>query len=708
MQGDQGSHRKAKRGQAGRATGGTKTVIINGASRSAGAWFARHLMNAETNERVTLIEISGFRRGVTDIASAFDEMEVMADTRRRRLAKYFYQANINPESDEKLTPRQWEQATDALERKLGLTGQPRFVIEHEKEGRIHRHVVWFRIDMETGAAISDSLNYQKHEQTARELEAAFGLKIGESSLVPGSQHRHDKDTPKSWERFRGMQSGIDPRDLAAQLTGLWQAADSGKAFAAAIEAQGFMLAKGDKAGVFLVIDPTGQEHSLVRRLKGVTTADMRARMSDIDRDALPDAVTARAAQRVKAASCRAGRPQEARKAAGAGIATPGAPAALPEAVRGFSEQREQPHPMAAAPVPFRYTGRHTAQAPGFRFPAGPPPEGQKAERGALLAPQPQSIRKPVLETQRAAPDQIGRGSPMQYRGRAQAHTAGFRFPAWMMPAPARAAKDPNSPPPPPPAPGRKEGGDGIPFVNKPYRGNVNTLAPTPEDIPEEPEARANYFRALHGIPHPGDLKNEREREKARKQQEQQEQAARRKAEKGSGRAGKAARPPRKRGRPPPRSRFTRWLDKFRDFVRKIGGKPTGSQIDSNLVLDEALRTQMAKNQKEQDKKMAAPQAKKMAARAQPDQRAKLIAAQQKKPGRHSYSTLPKFTAGNIDSSATTQPQSAPASGEPIMQAKAVERQAGQQIHARNTEIARAQNEGDLQKWRLNWFKFKFR
>ncbi|MFN1208979.1 relaxase/mobilization nuclease domain-containing protein, partial [Enterococcus lactis] len=65
-------------------------------------------------------------------------------------------------------------AIDKLEAALGLTGQPRIVVVHEKEGREHCHIVWSRIDLDRMAAISDSHNYPKHEEVARALEREFG------------------------------------------------------------------------------------------------------------------------------------------------------------------------------------------------------------------------------------------------------------------------------------------------------------------------------------------------------------------------------------------------------------------------------------------------------------------------------------------------------------------------------------------------------
>lgn len=87
-------------------------IIINGGSYSAGGWWGKHLQNAEKNERVAIIEFSGlFAQTIPD---AFRDMkEFAANTKCKN---YFYQANINPRADEKLTPQQWQQAVDTLEK----------------------------------------------------------------------------------------------------------------------------------------------------------------------------------------------------------------------------------------------------------------------------------------------------------------------------------------------------------------------------------------------------------------------------------------------------------------------------------------------------------------------------------------------------------------------------------------------------------------
>jgi hypothetical protein len=267
-------------------------VIINGGSRSNGAYFATHLMRADHNERVEVVEIRGL--AAENVRDAFLEMKAVASG--TKATRYFYHANLNTREDEKLTPEQWQQAVDTLERELGLTDQPRFVVLHDKEGRVHEHVVWSRINADTMTAISDSLNYQKHEQAARALETAFGHEPVESVLEPGGRKKHPEHNPSNQESLRGSESKIDPKAVTAEVTELWKTADSGTAFAAALEERGFILVRGDKRD-FCIVDAAGDEHSLTRRIDGVRAAAVRERMADVERDTLPSVAEGRALAR---------------------------------------------------------------------------------------------------------------------------------------------------------------------------------------------------------------------------------------------------------------------------------------------------------------------------------------------------------------------------------------------------------------------------
>ena len=262
-------------------------MIISGGSRSNWRYFAKHLMKTEENERVHVAEIRGLV--AENVLDAFREMDAIA--MGTRVTNFFYHADINPREGEELTAEQWEAAADTLEKNLGLAGQPRFVVEHEKEGRTHRHVVWLRVDLDTLKAIPDSWDYTQHQKTSRTLEETFGLEPVNGVLGPDG--KRVKRRPKNQEVMRGDRSGIDPNDVTRQVTALWRQADTGQAFAAALEERGYVLAKGDKRD-FVIIDQAGHDHSLARRVEGAKAADVRARMADVDRDTLPSVADARA------------------------------------------------------------------------------------------------------------------------------------------------------------------------------------------------------------------------------------------------------------------------------------------------------------------------------------------------------------------------------------------------------------------------------
>jgi hypothetical protein len=251
-------------------------MIINGGSRSNGAFFAQHLTNGEHNERVTLCEMRNL--AATNISDAFREMEAIA---MGTLCKnHFYHANINPTEHETLTQEQWTIAVDTLERHLGLNGHARFIVEHQKKGRTHRHVIWSRIDVSAMRAAVMADDYAKHQAAARELETVFGLKAVESVLGPKrSGNPRPLRRPKTWETFRGQKSGIDPIAMTRTLTRLYHECADGAGFAAALAEHGLTLVMG-RASV-CIRDAAGDLHSLARRLDRVSAAELRAFLRDL-------------------------------------------------------------------------------------------------------------------------------------------------------------------------------------------------------------------------------------------------------------------------------------------------------------------------------------------------------------------------------------------------------------------------------------------
>jgi hypothetical protein len=220
-------------------------MIISGGSRSNWRFFAKHLTNTKDNERVEVAEIRGVS-GDT-VLDALREMDAVASGTRCK--NFFYHADLNPRVDEHLDDEQWNRSVDILEKQLGFDGQPRIVVEHVKHGREHRHVIWSRIDADNMKAISDSLTYQKHEKAAREIEAEMGLKPVAGVLVRDRETPRPERRPKNWETFRGTKTGIDPAAVKAEVTGLWNNAESGKSFAVALANMAMRCAKATN-GIF--------------------------------------------------------------------------------------------------------------------------------------------------------------------------------------------------------------------------------------------------------------------------------------------------------------------------------------------------------------------------------------------------------------------------------------------------------------------------
>lgn len=267
-------------------------MIIKGKSVGGGKRLAAHLMRTDTNERAEVRELSGV--AAEDLRGALLEMEAVASG--TRTTKPFYHASISTRADERLTNEQRSHAIETLAEKLGLSGQPRVVVVHEKEGREHCHIVWSRIDLDRMTAISDSHNFRKHEEVARRLEREFGHERVQGAHIEREGKPRPKRTPSHAEMLQAERGAVSPNEAKALVTDLWQRTDSGQAFKTALEKEAWLLARGDRRD-FVLVDPECGTHSLARRVEGAKAKDIRDRMADVDRELLPSVAEARAIQR---------------------------------------------------------------------------------------------------------------------------------------------------------------------------------------------------------------------------------------------------------------------------------------------------------------------------------------------------------------------------------------------------------------------------
>ena len=125
-------------------------MILKGNQRASGQELARHLLNVDDNEHALVHELRGFL--AEDLFGAFQETEAVS--LGTKCQQYLFSLSLNPPQTEKVSVAEFEAVIADIERRLGLTDQPRAIVFHEKKGRPHAHCVWSRIDAAKMRAIN--------------------------------------------------------------------------------------------------------------------------------------------------------------------------------------------------------------------------------------------------------------------------------------------------------------------------------------------------------------------------------------------------------------------------------------------------------------------------------------------------------------------------------------------------------------------------
>ena len=243
-------------------------MIFVGNSRGNGQNLARHLMSPE-NEHVTVHEISGFAGD--DLSSAFKESEATA--RGTRCQKYLFSLSLNPPASQKVATETFLQTISQVEQRLGLQGQPRAVVFHEKGDRRHCHVVWSRIDSEEMKAIPLSFTKRKLMELSKEIYLEHGWQMPDGFIQPSLRDPKNM-TLAEWQQAKRV--GQDARELKAIFQACWKQSDDQRSFARALQEHGLALAKGDRRG-FVASDLNGEVYAIAR-FCGVKSKDVRERL----------------------------------------------------------------------------------------------------------------------------------------------------------------------------------------------------------------------------------------------------------------------------------------------------------------------------------------------------------------------------------------------------------------------------------------------
>lgn len=227
-------------------------MVIRGATRGNGRQLASYLTTMAENERIEVFDI----RGTTQAHSLRDsllEMDLTAELTKSD--KGLYHAQICPAygEDKAMKKEDWLKAAAILEDELKLTGQKRVIVLHEKQGRIHAHVVWERYDHEKGKMISDSYSRLAQDRARKTME-----KVLVQQKTPDRNKHRDQ--------------------MKRDLTALWQRCKTGAEFIKAAKEIGYTVAWSRGRRPFMVVDRQGRSFDLVRQLDKVKTAEVRDKL----------------------------------------------------------------------------------------------------------------------------------------------------------------------------------------------------------------------------------------------------------------------------------------------------------------------------------------------------------------------------------------------------------------------------------------------
>lgn len=243
-------------------------MILVGNPRGGARNLALHLLKEE-NDHVQVHEIRGFASET--LPEAFNE--AYAISRATRCKQFLFSLSINPPPGAHIRTEAFEDAVNRVEAEFGLSGQPRAIVFHEKEGRRHAHAVWSRIDPEAMKAIPLPFSKVRLRGLSRELFIEHGLQMPRG--LADSQARDPRNF--SLEEYQqAKRQGRDKRAIKTALQDAWAISDSKAAFLHALEERGFKLACGDRRG-FVAVDYTGEPYA-VAKWAGVRTGDVRARL----------------------------------------------------------------------------------------------------------------------------------------------------------------------------------------------------------------------------------------------------------------------------------------------------------------------------------------------------------------------------------------------------------------------------------------------
>lgn len=257
-------------------------MILKGSQRGGASQLAKHLLRTDENEHVHVEQTRGFVS--SDLKGALAEAEAVA--KGTRCKQHLFSLSLNPPKDGNATRDDLLKAADEAEQRLGLSGCPRVLVTHEKNGRLHAHAVWSRIDPEKLKAVNLPFFKTRLAELSKDLYIEHGWELPAGHKEKGAASTLNFDLAE-WQQAK--RAGRNPRELKQLFQDAWKQSDSLKTFKESLAEKGFFLARGDRRA-FVAVDIHGKVYAVARMI-GIRTRDLEARFGGPDR--LPSVKTVR-------------------------------------------------------------------------------------------------------------------------------------------------------------------------------------------------------------------------------------------------------------------------------------------------------------------------------------------------------------------------------------------------------------------------------
>lgn len=246
-------------------------MILHGNTRGGASDLARHLLRDDENDYVHVLQVQGFASD--DVAEAFQEIQAIASGTRCK--KYLFSLSLSPPEKAGVTEEEFYDAVDRAEAALGLSGQPRVIVLHEKGDNRdrHAHAVWSRVNADEMKAIPMPFNRMRMKDVSRDLFIQHGWEVPRG-LINAHERNPLNYTFDQYQQAK--RQGKDARAIKAAIQDAWALSDNRTSFEHALEDRGFRLAKGDRRG-FVAVDSEGEVYS-VPKWVGIKTKAVRDRL----------------------------------------------------------------------------------------------------------------------------------------------------------------------------------------------------------------------------------------------------------------------------------------------------------------------------------------------------------------------------------------------------------------------------------------------